>query len=184
MQGCEPVESKGPLPVNRLGRVLFVLLCVVAFALLVLAVLVFAGIGVKDKSDTTPSARDRVGGGRIAYAPTTTALPTTTPDPPTTPTSTETSQPAPPHVARRATPAVLVVTASRGDCWVEVRRDSETGAVRYAATLPLGQTVRFQGPRFWVRFGGASNVDVRFGGRPLAVPSGTVTLLLSRPGSS
>jgi hypothetical protein len=76
---------------------------------------------------------------------------------------------------------VLVVTASRGDCWLEVRRGSETGPVRYAATLPLGETVRFQGARFWVRFGGAGNVDVLFGGKPVSVPSGTVALVLSRP---
>jgi hypothetical protein len=155
--------------VNRLGRVAFVLLCLVAFALLVVAVLVFAGIGVKDKSDAgTPSASDRSGGGTIAYAPTTTATPAAISDPPAS-------------VARHATPAVLVVTAARGDCWLEVHRGSQTGAVRYAATLPLGQTIRFQGSRFWVRFGGAANVDVRFGGRPVAVPSGTVALVLSRP---
>jgi hypothetical protein len=38
-----------------------------------------------------------------------------------------------------------------------------------------------RGPRFWVRFGGASNVDVLFGGKPVSVPSGTVALVLSRP---
>jgi hypothetical protein len=42
--------------VNRLGRVLFVFLCIVAVVLLVLAVLVFAGVGVKDKSSGTKVA--------------------------------------------------------------------------------------------------------------------------------
>jgi hypothetical protein len=153
--------------VNRLGRVAFVLLCVVAFALLVVAVLVFAGVGVNDKSDAaTPSARGS-GGGKIAYAPTTTGIPATTAPPP--------------PVARHATPAVLVVTAARGDCWLEVHRGSQTGAVRFAATLPLGQTIRFEGSRFWVRFGGAANVDVRFDGKPVLLPSGTVALVLARP---
>jgi hypothetical protein len=39
--------------VNRLERVVFVVLCVVAVALLVLTVLVLAGVGVKDKSSGT-----------------------------------------------------------------------------------------------------------------------------------
>jgi hypothetical protein len=170
--------------VNVLGRVLFVLLCVVAIALLVVTVLVFAGIGVKDKSSPPPSARKRSGGGgTVAYAPTTTARVETqstsaASTTPTKPTTTSTSQQATtPH----ASPVVLIVTASRGDCWLEVRRGSETGPVRYAATLPLGQTVRFQGSRFWVRFGGAGNVDVVFGGKPVSVRSGTVALVLSRP---
>jgi cytoskeletal protein RodZ len=165
--------------VNRLGRVFFVLLCIVALALLVLVVLVFAGIGVKDKSSSPPTARKGTGGETVAYAPTTTAPPKTQ-SPPSKKTTTSPSQPAP-QTPPQVSPVVLVVTASRGDCWLEVRRGSETGPVRYAATLPLGQTVRFQGARFWVRFGGASNVDVLFGGKPVSVPSGTVALVLSRP---
>ena len=161
---------------NRLGRVLFVVLCVIAFALLVVTVLVFAGIGVEDKSSTPSSVRKNSGGGRIAYAPTTTALPSTT-----TPARTRTPESVPPGTTPQAAPVTLVVTASRGDCWREVRHGSETGPVRYAATLPLGQTVRFLGSRFWVRFGGGSNVDVRLAGRPVQVPPGTVALVLSRP---
>lgn len=162
------------------GRVLFVVLCIVAFALLVVTVLVFAGVGVKDKSSPPPSARKQsVGGGTVAYAPTTTAR-VETQSTPTTPART-TTQPTAPQPPPHASPVVLVVTASRGDCWLEVRRGSETGPVRYAATLPLGQTVHFQGSRFWVRFGGAGNVDVLFGGKLVSVPSGTVALVLSRP---
>jgi hypothetical protein len=59
--------------VNRLGRVVFVLLCIVALALLILTVLVFAGIGVKDKSSPPPTARNGPGGETVAYAPPTTA---------------------------------------------------------------------------------------------------------------
>jgi hypothetical protein len=79
--------------VNRLGRVVFVVLCIVAVALLILAVLVFGGIGVKDKS-SSPSVRKGTGGETVTYAPTTTAPPKT---------------PSPPQVS----PVVLVVTASR-----------------------------------------------------------------------
>jgi hypothetical protein len=59
--------------VNRLGRVVFVVLCIVALALLILTVLVFAGIGVKDKSSPPPTARKGPGGETVAYAPPTTA---------------------------------------------------------------------------------------------------------------
>ena len=47
-----------------LGGVLFVLLCVVALALVVVTVLVLAGVGVKDNSSATPSARERSSSGR------------------------------------------------------------------------------------------------------------------------
>ena len=80
--------------------------------------------------------------------------------------------------ARRDTGVSLVLTASRGDCWVEVRAGSSAGDTLYAGTLASGSSLRFNRPRIWLRLGAASNVDVQVNGRPSTVPHGTVELLL------
>ena len=72
----------------------------------------------------------------------------------------------------------LVLTASRGDCWVEARAGSATGAVLYAGTLANGGSLRFSRPRIWLRLGAASNVDLEINGRPSTIPSGTVELVV------
>ena len=77
--------------------------------------------------------------------------------------------------AKRA-PATLILAATRGDCWVEVRASSATGQLLYAGTLLSGKTLRFSRPRLWLRLGAASNVDITVNGQPSAVPSGTVEL--------
>lgn len=80
--------------------------------------------------------------------------------------------------ARRDAGVSLVLTASRGDCWVEARAGSSTGDTLYAGTLTSGSSLRFNRPRIWLRLGAASNVDVQVNGRPSTVPHGTVELLL------
>ncbi|HEX7254751.1 MAG TPA: DUF4115 domain-containing protein [Gaiellaceae bacterium] len=76
------------------------------------------------------------------------------------------------------TGVTLVLTASRGDCWVEVRAGSSTGEMLYAGTLASGSSLRFNRPRLWLRLGASSNVDLEINGRPSTVPHGTVELLL------
>jgi Domain of unknown function (DUF4115) len=70
----------------------------------------------------------------------------------------------------------LILTATRGDCWVEVRSGSATGAPLYSGTLASGRSLRFSRPKLWLRLGAASNVDVVVNGRPSSVPPGTVEL--------
>lgn len=72
----------------------------------------------------------------------------------------------------------LTVTATRGDCWVEVRAGSRTGGVLYAGTLASGSSLKFNRPKLWLRLGAASNVDVVVNGEPSTVPPGTVELTL------
>jgi Domain of unknown function (DUF4115) len=70
----------------------------------------------------------------------------------------------------------LILSATRGDCWVEVRAGSATGQALYAGTLTTGRSLRFNRPRLWLRLGAASNVDIVVNGRPSSVPPGTVEL--------
>ncbi len=72
----------------------------------------------------------------------------------------------------------LILAASRGDCWVEVRAGSATGQALYSGILATGDSLRFNRPRLWLRLGAASNVDIVVNGRPSSVPSGTVELTL------
>jgi hypothetical protein len=72
----------------------------------------------------------------------------------------------------------LVLTASRGDCWVEARAGSATGAILYSGTLANGRSLRFSRPKVWLRLGAASNLDIEINGRPSAIPPGTVDLVL------
>jgi Domain of unknown function (DUF4115) len=149
-----------------LRRFAFGLLVVLVVALLALNVLAFSGVLVDDE----------------------TAAPT------------EPAQPAPPpaesdlarphdrgrdeQIARRRParprPAgpTLILSATRGDCWVEVRAGSAIGQALYAGTLTTGRSLRFNRPKLWLRLGAASNVDILVNGRPSLVPSGTVELTL------
>jgi cytoskeletal protein RodZ len=66
-------------------------------------------------------------------------------------------------VAPPAHPAALVIRATRGDCWLQVRRGGPTGAVVYEGTLRLGTSMRFAEASLWVRFGAPWNVDAARG---------------------
>jgi Domain of unknown function (DUF4115) len=95
-------------------------------------------------------------------------------------------KPARQQVARKRFPApepatvatALTITATRGDCWTEVRAGSSTGPVLYAGLLASGSTLKFNRDRLWLRLGASSNVDIMVNGRPSSVPSGTVELTL------
>ncbi len=84
------------------------------------------------------------------------------------------------RAARKEQPnaTALVLVATRGDCWVEVRAGSATGRSLYSGTLASGRTLKFNRPKIWLRLGAASNVDLVVNGRPSTVPSGTVELTL------
>lgn len=65
--------------------------------------------------------------------------------------------------APHAVPPPLVVSATRGPCWLLVRRGAAGGPVLYEGTLAQGATLSFK-PRVWVRLGAPWNVSVRRGG--------------------
>lgn len=143
------------------------LLVVLVLALLVLNVLAFSGALV-DEETATPREP----------AP-------AQPAPP--PAESDLARPADPardeQIARqrpertpRPTRPTLILSATRGDCWVEVRAGSAAGEALYAGTLTTGRSLRFNRPKLWLRLGAASNVDIVVNGRPSSVPPGTVEL--------
>lgn len=80
-------------------------------------------------------------------------------------------------------PAVAVLRAARGDCWLSVRVGSRTGAVLFEGMLDRGKAYRIGLRRpLWIRLGAPWNVDLRVRGKPAALPAGTqpVNVTLSR----
>jgi cytoskeleton protein RodZ len=92
------------------------------------------------------------------------------------------SSPSPAPERRTPPPAPArvnaVLSASRGDSWVEARRGSAEGASLYEGLLRLGDSARLSAPRIWLRLGAASNIDIRVNGKPAPKLVGTVEVLL------
>jgi hypothetical protein len=154
----------------RLERPLFILLAVLAVALLVFLGLVLSGRIVEEEEQSGSSRK-----GPPPPPATTAATPRGTVAATTTATRTA-SRPA-----RRASgTSTLLVAASRGDCWLEVRRGAATGETLYSGILTQGDSVEVRGKRFWIRFGAAANVDVTIGGSRAVVPAGTADVVVAR----
>jgi cytoskeleton protein RodZ len=65
-------------------------------------------------------------------------------------------------------PAVLVLAAIRGNCWLSVRRDSAAGALVWQGLLRRGSSLRLGGLPLWVRMGAPWNLAAKLGKRALA----------------
>jgi cytoskeleton protein RodZ len=77
------------------------------------------------------------------------------------------SAPAP----ARARVARLVLKASEGDCWLEVRAGSVSGNLLYEGTLERGQSLRFARKRLWMIVGAGGNLDATVNGKQIELPS-------------
>jgi hypothetical protein len=78
--------------------------------------------------------------------------------------------------------ARLTVVASRGPCWLEVRRGGSAGPVSFVGLLARGDRRTLRGKVLWLTVGAGQNVDLRLNGEPVSnVPAG-VSTLTARPG--
>ena len=97
---------------------------------------------------------------------------------------TRASTTTPPPAQRVPTPtpssARIALVATRGASWLSVRLGSETGTPLYERTLGQGQTVRFSGPRLWIRVGAPWNLDATLNGKPVQMPA-TVGNIIAMP---
>lgn len=161
----------------QISQVLVWTLAVVALALFGFFVALVAGALPIDEPAAPPDT------GVLAESqtepvdePTTTAVTKrvrrTTPAPPTTSATTTTTNTAAPALA------TVVVTASRGDCWISARLGSESGRVLEERLLAQGESVTLRGARVWMSIGAASNVDVTVNGEDRELQSGTVAVVL------
>ena len=89
--------------------------------------------------------------------------------------------------AKRASfaPLKLVLTAARGDCWLEARVSSATGTLLFAGTLEQGRSIRLTRSRLWVAFGAGANLEVTLNGRRVeSFPTGTAAVRVTAKGVS
>jgi cytoskeleton protein RodZ len=97
--------------------------------------------------------------------------------------------PAPARHRKRAAPKPvslrLYVSATHGNCWMDVRNWSQNGRPRYTGTLELGQAKLFRARRLWINFGAPSNLSIALNGKPVTVPAAagaTATVLVTPRG--
>jgi cytoskeletal protein RodZ len=122
----------------------------------IVAVTILVVVAWRVGSGDTTNPRSFIGTQPIGQAPATTAETTPPPTPP----------PAP--GAAEARLAKLVLTAARGDCWVQVRAGSANGRLIYEGTVQQGQAQRFaRWSRLWLELGAPSNLNAQLNGRRL-----------------
>lgn len=79
--------------------------------------------------------------------------------------------------------ARFVLTAARGDCWVQVRAGSASGRLLFEGTLEQGQAKRFTRKKLWLEVGAASNLNVRLNGRRVQnFPQGPAIVVVTAKG--
>jgi cytoskeletal protein RodZ len=77
-------------------------------------------------------------------------------------------------------PTRLVVRASGGDSWMEVRAGSAGGRLLYSGTLEKGQRKSFDGRRLHLALAEPANVSLRVNGKEAAMPAGTTFSVTAR----
>jgi len=85
---------------------------------------------------------------------------------------------APPPLPSQPTTSVVVLSAARGDSWVEVHVGSASGKSLYADTLKQGQRLHYRQSRLWIRLGRSSNLDATVDGKPATLPLGTASVVV------
>ncbi len=100
---------------------------------------------------------------------------------PASPVPARTRPKPPPKTA--ATQPLLILTAARGDCWLSAHSGSAEGRLLYEGTLLSGRSLRLIGPRLWLRFGAAANLDLTLNGKRIAaLPTGTGDVVATAKG--
>jgi len=90
---------------------------------------------------------------------------------------------APTHKTAAAKPPVttavrLIVTARRGNCWLEVHSGSATGRILFQGTLERGQRKLFTGRKLWITLDRPENLSTILNGRSRVLPGGGVKTLI------
>ena len=152
----------------RTADALFWLCAAVATALLSLLVLGLAGVVPVEQADPVASEQPP------EQRPAETERTQPPPPPPVTTAPPQATGTRSSPIARRVT---VVVTASRGDCWIQARAGSETGRTLEELVLPQGESLRLRAPRIWLSLGASGNVDVTVNGKPREIASGTVAVV-------
>ena len=87
-----------------------------------------------------------------------------------------------PQRPARPVKAHLLLTATGGDCWLEVHKGSANGKLVYAGTLQAGsRPLDFTAKRLWIIAGAPQNLTVKLDGKLRAFPRGDPSIVLVSP---
>lgn len=88
-------------------------------------------------------------------------------------------QPAATQTAKTGAPAVqLIVSAQRGNCWLEVHSGAVTGRIVFQGTLERGQRKLFTGRKLWITLDRPENLRTILNGHTRILPGGGVKTLV------
>jgi cytoskeleton protein RodZ len=90
--------------------------------------------------------------------------------------------PKPHRRVKRPLRAHLLLTATGGDCWLEVHKGSANGKLVFAGTLqPGSRPLDFTAKRLWIIAGAPQNLTVKLNGNVRAFPGGDPAIVLVSP---
>jgi cytoskeleton protein RodZ len=100
------------------------------------------------------------------------------------PATPRTARPTTRRASRATKPAApaLVLRATRGPCWLSVRRRSEHGRQLFEGTLEPGDSRRFADGPLWIRIGAPWNLEASRAGRPLPLPQTVANVVVTASG--
>ena len=162
---CPPMQSGGPRrkPPARRVESNFI---VVALAGIV-AVTILVVVAWKFGSSGNPTSADLLDGVGST----------------TTQGSTDTGGQTQPPPARKPRKARLVLRASGGDCWVQVRAGGATGELVYEGTLQQGQTQRFtKWKKLWLQLGAPAYLKAKLNGHGAGLPTSPAIVVVTAKG--
>lgn len=140
-------------PRSHRGRntiVIVAILCVIALAIIYIVGVVNGGN--TQEPTTTPGALG------LSSSP--------------SPTPSKTPEPASSSTGIPAWQKNLVkIKATKGDCWMEVRRDSSTGVSLFTGTVKKGDIRKFKGKDIWMSLGAPANVQLNVQGKNVKLKS-------------
>jgi transcriptional regulator with XRE-family HTH domain len=66
---------------------------------------------------------------------------------------------------------LVKIRAVKGDCWIEVRRNSSTGVQLFSGTLTKGTVQKFKGKDIWMNLGAPANASLNVEGKDVRIKS-------------
>jgi hypothetical protein len=92
-------------------------------------------------------------------------------------------QTQPPPAVHKPRNARLVLRASGGDCWVQVRAAGASGELLYEGTLQQGQTQRFtKWKKLWLQLGAPVYLKAKLNGHNAALPTSPAIVVVTTRG--
>ena len=146
-------------PHSHRGRNTLVFIAIAC--LLVLAVIYVLGLNAEDATKTGGSGIDP---GLLSPSPSATPSRSATPSPSASPT---------------VGPNVVVLAASGGPCWLEVRSGGADGAVLYSGTVAAGTRQLFRQTPLWVKIGNPQALAISVGGKDMPGLEGVGPLIVT-----